>query len=78
MENANELINKFYDTLDLIPHLVFEVGYTRPTGWMVHVWDSTGVSISEATKILTCQDEDCSVCFNDATEKLNDIISNCK
>lgn len=74
MNTANKLIDQFHDALDLIPHLVFEIGYTRVTGWMVHVWDSTGTGIKDAKKVFTCQNDDVNICIGESIIRLKGYI----
>ena len=68
------LIEIFEYAKDQIPHLVLEIGYTRPTGYMIHMWDSTGTGIKSAKKIFTCQDEDFETVANEAIEKIKEYI----
>lgn len=58
MNTIADLREKFEDVLNSVPHLVFEIGYTRPTGWMVHLWNSSGVGIGDAKKIFSIHDGD--------------------
>lgn len=50
------LLDAFDKAMDMRPHLLIEIGYSRPTDWMVHIWDATGVGIKEAPKIICTQD----------------------
>lgn len=68
------LLAAFDDALNVRPHLVFEVGYTRVTDWMVHVWDSTGVGIGAAPKIVTAQAPDRDEAMTIAAAKLRELF----
>jgi hypothetical protein len=70
-----ELIKTFEDAKDRIPHLVFEIGYTRITGYMIHMWDSTGTGIKAAPKIFTCQDEDFEIVAKEAINSIREYIN---
>lgn len=54
--DSEALLDAFDDALNVRPHLLIEIGYTRPTDWMVHIWDATGVGIADAPKIISTQD----------------------
>jgi hypothetical protein len=54
----NELIEAYEAARDIRPHLLIEFGHNRITDWMVHVWDSTGVGIEAAPKIICVQETD--------------------
>lgn len=69
------LIEAFENAKDKIPHLVFEIGYTRTTGYMIHMWDSSGVGIKKAPKIFTCQDEDFEAIAIEAIEKIHKYVA---
>lgn len=69
---VNELLDTFEQALDVRPHLAFEIGYTRPTDWMVHIWDSTGVGIGNAQKIICTQDTDKDKACADAVAQLKE------
>jgi hypothetical protein len=64
----------FDDALNVRPHLVIEIGYTRVTDWMVHVWDSTGVGIGAAPKIVTTQAHDRDEAMTRAALALRDLF----
>ena len=49
------LLDAFDAATDVIPHLMFEIGYTRATDWMVHIWDKTG---GVEKKLVTTQSYD--------------------
>ena len=72
--NADILVNEFEKALDRIPHLIFEIGYTRPTGWVVHLWNSSNVGIKNAVKIFSCQDESREDCFIEATNFIKNYL----
>lgn len=68
------LLAAFDDALNVRPHLVFEIGYTRVTDWMVHVWDSTGVGIWAAPKIIYTQSPDRDEALSLAAAKLRELF----
>jgi hypothetical protein len=68
--DSEALLDAFDNALNMRPHLLLEIGYTRPTDWMVHIWDATGVGISEAPKIITTQDTSRAGACRDAAEQL--------
>ncbi len=37
--DSTDLLNIFDEALNVRPHLSIEIGYTRVTDWMVHIWD---------------------------------------
>lgn len=52
---SRDLLDAFDEALNVRPHLLFEIGYTRPTDWMVHIWDATDTGIKYAQKIISTQ-----------------------
>ena len=54
-ESITEFFAEWENALNHKPHLHMEVGYTRPTDYMVHIWDGTSVGIKNAPKIITSQ-----------------------
>ena len=52
-EAVIQLLETVEEALEVHPHLAMELGYTRPTDWMVHVWDSRGVGLQDAPKVVT-------------------------
>ena len=71
-ETVAKLIAAFESALMIKPHLWFEVGYTRPTDWMVHIWDKSRPT-SEGQKIIETQGSIEAAC-NHAKVKLEDYI----
>lgn len=65
-----DLMAAFDAAKDAHPHLLIEIGYTRITDWMVHVWDAHGTSIANAPKIISAQSPDRGEACREATEKL--------
>ena len=61
------LLYTFDQALNSTPHLWFELGYTRPTDWMIHIWDKTG---DTERKIITTQDTDRGSACQQATKQL--------
>jgi hypothetical protein len=49
---VERFMEAFDEALNENPFLWFELGYTRPTDWMVHVWDRSG---GQEEKVLTTQ-----------------------
>lgn len=41
-KQLTKFMDAFDDALNWNPFLWLEIGYTRPTDWMVHVWDKSG------------------------------------
>lgn len=58
ISEVEKLLQIFEKLLNEQPYLAFEIGYTRTTDWMVHVWDYKGRSISESEKIIETQSYD--------------------
>ena len=58
--------------MNLAPFLLIEIGYNRVTGWMVHLWDSSGGSMKNALEIFSVQCETGD--FSTAIEKINEYI----
>lgn len=52
MSKEKELLELFDDAINKYPFLLFELGYTRVTDWMVHIWNKAG---GVEVKILTTQ-----------------------
>lgn len=71
-EAVARLIAAFESALMIKPHLWFEIGYTSPTDWMVHIWDKSR-SQSEGKKIIETQGPIEAAC-NHARAKLEDYI----
>lgn len=71
-EAVARLIAAFESALMIKPHLWFEIGYTSPTDWMVHIWDKSR-SQSEGQKIIETQGPIEAAC-NHARAKLEDYI----
>lgn len=70
------LLDAFDDALNVRPHLLIEIGYTRPTDWMVHIWDATGVGIAAAPKIIiSAQDVSRAGVCREAAEQLRAKIA---
>lgn len=65
----SELLAAFDDALNQNPFLWIEIGYTRPTDWMVHVWDRTRKTAGDST-IITTQSDNRNLAFYEATQKL--------
>jgi hypothetical protein len=65
----SELLAAFDDALNQNPFLWIEIGYTRPTDWMVHVWDRTRKTDDDST-IITTQSTDREAACQEATQKL--------
>ena len=59
--------------LDQNPYLVLEIGFTRPTGWMVHVWNAHSVGIKAAPKIIETQSESRGIALRQAGKLLGDL-----
>lgn len=80
---CSALLAAFDDALNENPFLWFEIGYTRPTDWMVHIWDKRG---GTEKKIVCTQDTDRDAACELAAEKLKrhmgkkpwDFAANCK
>lgn len=49
----NDLLCVFDEALEYMPYLQFELGYTRTTDWMVHIYNSAG---GNSVKVLTEQE----------------------
>jgi hypothetical protein len=64
---CSALLAAFDDALNENPFLWFEIGYTRPTDWMVHIWDKRG---GTEKKIVCTQDTDRDAACELAAEKL--------
>lgn len=62
-----KLLTVFDEALNQNPFLWFELGYTRPTDWMVHVWDRRG---GKNEKIITEQNPDRNMACHLAARKL--------
>ena len=71
-EAVARLIAAFESALMIKPHLWFEIGYTSPTDWMVHILDKSR-SQSEGQKIIETQGPIEAAC-NHARAKLEDYI----
>ena len=72
MKHEKELLELFDRLEELKPHAWLELAYTRPTDWMVHIWDKTGgvgeklVEVQETTRKSACKK---------ACKKLNKLLS---
>jgi hypothetical protein len=69
---SSVLLAAFDDALNENPFLWFELGYTRPTDWMVHVWDRRG---GKNEKIICEQDPDRDTACLAAAGKLRALIA---
>jgi len=69
------LLKIFDDALNVRPHLMFVIGYTRVTDWMVTIWDATGVGIKGAPKIICTQSPDREEACREAGEQLLDKMA---
>lgn len=49
----NDLLCVFDEALEYMPYLQFELGYTRTTDWMIHIYNSAG---GNSVKVLTGQE----------------------
>lgn len=52
------LVELMTEALGWNPYYAYEIGYNRTVGWMVHIWNSRGVGLTNAPKLLSTQDED--------------------
>lgn len=75
LPSESVLIKVFKAALDVRPFLLFEIGYTRPTDWMVHVWDSANVGIARAECLFTVQSHDRDTAFFEAAQLLRVITT---
>ncbi len=62
-----KLFELFNELLNEKPFLQLEIGYTRTTDWMVHIWDNAG---GKKTKIITTQGVSVEVVCFDAYKEL--------
>lgn len=51
--SCNDLLYVFDEALEYMPYLQLEIGYTRTTDWMVHVYNTAG---GNSVKVLTEQE----------------------
>ncbi len=63
------------EALNQRPHILLEIGFTRPTGWMIHVWDAEFVGIKAAKKIITVQSEKRVDAMKQAKKLLEELIA---
>lgn len=52
--SCNDLLYVFDEALEYMPYLQFEIGYTRTTDWMVHIYNKAGgnsVKVVEAQEV---------------------------
>lgn len=49
----NDLLYVFDEALEYMPYLQFEIGYTRTTDWMVHIYNTAG---GNSVKVLEAQE----------------------
>ena len=71
---AEKLLELFERALLKRPHLLIEIGYTRPTGWMVHIWDATGCGIKLAKKLICTQHDELAEACRQARARLQEIV----
>ena len=69
-----DFFDLFEKALNVRPHLLLEIGYTRVTDYCVIIHDSTGVGISNAKRILHFQGPDRRVVLAKAYVALNDFL----
>jgi len=67
------LLAAFDDALYQCPSLWMEIGYTRPTDWMVHVWDRTRKT--DGGRIFTTQSTSRGEACAEATQKLREYLA---
>lgn len=70
-----EFFELWDQALNVRPHMVLEVGYTRVTDYCVIIHDSTGVGIREAKKIISEQGCDRDLTIAKAYIKLSEYLS---
>lgn len=51
--SLSDLLYVFDEALEYMPYLQFEIGYTRATDWMVHIYNTAG---GNSVKVLTAQE----------------------
>lgn len=61
--------------IDLKPYLSIEIGYTRPTDWMVHIWNSEGVGLAKAPKIIMTQNTSRAEAMMEAAKQLRALFN---
>lgn len=71
-KSADQLIAALDNLLGVKPHLIFEIGYTRVTDWMVHLYDKSG---GVENKLFVMQSADRGVAFNDAVVEIEKIMA---
>ncbi len=63
------------DAISRHPFLLVEIGYTRATDWMVHIWNSEGTGIKNAPKIITTQRTSRADAMTEAANQLRDLFN---
>jgi len=71
-KSADQLIAAFDNLLNVKPHLIFEIGYTRVTDWMVHLYDKSG---GVENKLFVMQSTDHGVAFHNAAVEIEKIMA---
>lgn len=78
-ETALSAEDDFWQTwesaIDLKPYLSIEIGYTRPTDWMVHIWNSEGVGLAKAPKIIMTQNTSRAEAMMEAAKQLRALFN---
>lgn len=70
MTTSDSLLTAFDEALEMHPNLLFELGYCRITGWMVHVWDAHQVGNTTTIKIINTQSPSREEAITDAIAEL--------
>jgi hypothetical protein len=76
-DEREKAILQFFDAWDQAlnhsPHLALEVGYNRVTDWVVNVWDTAGVGLFKAPKVIFAQEPSRADALAEATQGLRTL-----
>ena len=71
--SAKKFFRQWGDSLSKHPFLILEIGYTRPTDYVLHVWNSEGVGIKDAPKVIMIQETNLKRLFVAGIEALRSL-----